>query len=137
MTRVDFHILSTDDLEQAIDYVCRLTDKAWRAGHSILVYCDEAWVDELDEKLWSLRPDAFIPHNRLDQGQAPVNISADDACGEHHDVMISLAHQQPVSFSRFNRLIEVVFEEEALKAAKREHYQFYRERGYPLKNHRV
>lgn len=137
MTRIDFHILSAADFSAAVDHTCRLAEKAWRAGHQVLIYCDEDWVDTVDERLWSLRPDAFVPHNALTDGHAPVNITSNGDCGDHHDVMISLAHQQPPAFSRFTRLIEVVFAEDTLKAAKREHYRFYQERGYPLKNIQV
>lgn len=137
MTRIDFHILSCTDIQQATDYVCRLAEKAWRSGHQVLVHCDEAWLNALDEHLWAFRPDAFVPHQLLTAGEAPVNLTSDAECGSHHDVMINLSHTQPPSFSRFTRLIEVVFEEDALKAAKREHYRFYKERGYPLKNLRV
>ena len=137
MTRIDFHILSAPDLDAAIDHTCRLAEKAWRSGHRVLIHCDNDWAEQVDERLWSLRPDAFVPHNRLEAGDAPVNITTDTECGEHHDVMISLSHQQNPAFSRFSRLFEVVFAEDALKAAKREHYRFYQERGYPLKNVRL
>lgn len=135
MTQVDFHILSVQQFDEAALYVCRLAEKAWRAGHQVLIHCDDAWMTPIDELLWSYRPESFVPHGLLSDGLAPVNISSQHACGEHHDVMINLSHDQPTSFSRFNRVIEVVFAEDQLKAAKRAHYKFYQERGYPLKSH--
>lgn len=137
MTKVDFHILSVNQFDDAAQYVCRLAEKAWRAGHQVLIHCDDVWADRLNEALWSFRPESFVPHGLLTDGEAPVNITSSEACGTHHDVLINLSHQQPNSFSRFKRLIEVVFEEDELKVAKRAHYKFYQERGYPLKNHRV
>ena len=137
MTKVDFHILSANQFDDAALYVCRLAEKAWRSGHQVLIHCDEVWADTLNELLWSYRPESFVPHGLLADGEAPVNITSTVDCGSHHDVMINLSHQQPTSFSRFKRLIEVVFDEDALKAAKRAHYKFYQERGYPLQNHRV
>lgn len=137
MTRIDFHILSCTGFNEAAHYVCRLTEKAWAAGHSVLIYCDEDWLQGLDEHLWSFRPDAFVPHHPLSDGETRVNLTCSEDCGGHHDVLISLAHQQPPHFSRFNRLIEVVFEAPELKAAKRAHYRFYQERGYPLQNRQV
>ncbi|MEX0584521.1 MAG: DNA polymerase III subunit chi [Natronospirillum sp.] len=137
MTRIDFHILSCTEVQLALDHVCRLTDKVWRKGHTVLIHCEDTWLQDLDEHLWAFRPDAFVPHQLLSEGEAPVNLTSNEDCGSHHDVMINLSHQQPPGFSRFNRLIEVVFEEDALKAAKRTHYRFYQERGYPLKNQRI
>ena len=137
MTRIDFHILGTDAFPEAADYVCRLTEKAWQAGHSVLVHCDEDWLTALDERLWSFRPESFVPHHTLSEGETAVNLTSNDDCAGHHDVMINFSHRQPGTFSRFNRLIEVVYGEPELKQAKREHYRFYQERGYPLKNHRV
>lgn len=137
MTRIDFHILSQPEFSAAVEHTCRLAEKAWRNGHRVLIFCDDDWAQTVDEQLWSVRPDAFVPHNLLSEGDAPVNITTDTECGDHHDVMISLSHQQNPAFSRFTRLFEVVFDEAELKAAKREHYRFYQARGYPLKNVQV
>ncbi|MCH8551619.1 MAG: DNA polymerase III subunit chi [Natronospirillum sp.] len=137
MTRIDFHILPCEHFNEAADYVCRLTEKAWKAGHAVLLYCDEEWLPALNDRLWSFRPEAFIPHQPLAEGEARVNLTSDDDCAGHHDIMISLSRGQSGAFSRFDRLIEVVFEDAELKSAKRDHYRFYQERGYPLKNHRV
>jgi DNA polymerase-3 subunit chi len=46
-----------------------------------------------------------------------------------------LQHPQPVFFSRFRRLIEIVGLDEADKAKARIRYKFYRDRGYEIKNY--
>lgn len=137
MTRVDFHILETRVCADALQYVCRLTGKVWRSGHRVLIFCDPELLDPLDARLWDFRPEAFIPHTPLHQGMAPVNLTTSTDCGQHHDVLISLSRQQNTSFSRFNRLIEVVFQDPEWKPVKREHFRFYRERGYPLRSHKL
>lgn len=137
MTRVDFHILGTEDIEQAIRHVCRVTDKAWRSGHRILIFCDPELLDTLDARLWDFRPEAFLPHCPLADGEAPVNLTTDTDCGDHHDVLLTLSRRQNTAFSRFNRLIEVVFRHADWTPVKRDHFRFYRERGYPLHTHNL
>ncbi len=137
MTRVDFHILGANDLSVAMNHVCKVTDKAWRSGHRVLIVCEPEELEALDERLWNFRPDAFVPHQPLARGDAPVNITDSTECGGHHEVMVNLSRQQPGSFSRFDRLIEVVFSHPDWTEVKRDHFRFYKERGYPLHSHRL
>ena len=67
----------------------------------------------------------------------PVTISwGTDPRGEH-EVLINLAREIPAFFSSFERVIEPVDNDENHKAVSREHYRFYRDRGYPLKNQEI
>jgi len=51
-------------------------------------------------------------------------------------VLINLSDQTPSNFARFERMLEIVADQEAERNAGRERYRFYKERGYPL-NHFV
>ena len=51
--------------------------------------------------------------------------------------MINLAMDIPTFFSRFERVSEIVIEEDEIKTAKRENFRFYRERGYPSETHKI
>jgi len=50
----------------------------------------------------------------------------------HHDVLINLSSPQPNFFSRFQRVLEVVIQDEAILSQTRQHYKFYKERGYQV-----
>jgi DNA polymerase-3 subunit chi len=53
------------------------------------------------------------------------------------DVLVNLASTVPAFFSRFNRVAELVGNDEAARAAARERYRFYQERGYTLNTHKL
>jgi DNA polymerase-3 subunit chi len=50
--------------------------------------------------------------------------------------LLNLAPAVPAQFARFERLLEVVGNSEDELVAGRERYRFYRDRGYPLNNHK-
>ena len=99
---------------------------------------DEAESSRLDELLWSFKAEAFIPHDRFDpRSQAPIQISHEAEPVLHQDVLINLSPQIPPYFSRFSRVAEVVPQAADDRATARENFKYYKDRGYPLKYHKV
>lgn len=143
MTRIDFYILQAAAAEGKARLVCKLTDKAYRAGHRVYIFApDTAAAQRLDELLWTFHPGSFIPHGLHLSGKeleddAPVLIGHQEPPEHHHDVLISLSPQVPPFFSRFERLVECVGTDDEDKAQSRERFRFYRERGYALETHNV
>jgi DNA polymerase III subunit chi len=143
MTQVDFHILQDTSAAARWLYVCRLIEKVERLGHSILVVVNSLEeAQELDDLLWSFKPESFIAHQIIGGDEtAKVEISflsstgVADA-GEHRDVLINLSHQIPEYFSRFARAVEIVIQEPTILANTRAHYKFYKQRGYPISQHK-
>lgn len=62
----------------------------------------------------------------LGQGEPPIS---------QHDLLINLGDAVPLSFSRFDRVYEVI--DAAEPEAGRARYQFYRDRGYPLQTLKI
>lgn len=142
MTRVDFYILKAESASERERFACRLAEKAFDQGHRVYIHAaDEGAVARLDQLLWTFRPDSFLPHERIDAPDAdvdtPIHIGTGDEPGPHDDVLINLADEVPLFFSRFHRLAEVIAGDEAHRAAGRERYRFYRDRGYPLEAHNL
>jgi DNA polymerase-3 subunit chi len=148
MTRIDFYILQESASEARWHFTCRLVDKALRAGHKILINVDSlTTAQHLDDLLWTFKPETFIPHEifspeqqNTDAGSAPVAITtglADHQLHEHHDMLINLGEKIPTWFSRFERLSEIVIQEPQVLKNTREHFSFYRERGYPIEHRNI
>ena len=137
MTRIDFHSKVPDKLQ----YGCRLVRKIHQAGHRILVWCDDpVRLAEFDRLLWSFSDSDFIPHvaaGDLLAPHTPVLLSSEAPETPHHEVIVNLGDRTPPTFSRFDRLIEIVSDDDADLQRGRERYRFYRDRGYPLQNHDV
>nr|WP_276208072.1 DNA polymerase III subunit chi [Halomonas socia] len=63
MTQVDFYVLPDTTLEARLAFACRLTETIQRKGYRLHLHAeDEAMARQLDEVLWTFRPDAYVPH---------------------------------------------------------------------------
>jgi len=138
MTQIDFHILQDTSVEARWLYVCRFIEKVERLGHQILVTVDtEAEAHELDDLLWSFKPESFIPHQIIGgDEEARVEISFTGEGGNHQDVLINLSSRIPAYFGRFARLAEIVIQEPKILEITREHYKFYKQQGYSINQHK-
>lgn len=133
MTRIDFH----SDVADKVAYACRLVRKARGAECNVVVLtADGRQLAALDEALWTFSEQDFLPHvaagDPLAQ-QTPVILTAsDEAELPHRQVLINLSDTTPAHFASFERMFEIVSSDAADKAAGRERYRFYQQRGYPL-----
>lgn len=139
MTKIDFYVLSDTTPAARWLFACRLIDKAYRLGHRVLVALDnQADAQAFDELLWTFKPESFIPHHVIGSGKtAPVEITYTTDTGEHNNVLLNLSRSVPVYFSRFERLGEVVIQEPEVLQVTREHFHFYKERGYPIETRKL
>jgi DNA polymerase-3 subunit chi len=142
MTQVDFYILAAQARDDRFGLACRLTDKAWRQGRRVLLHtAGPEDARHLDGLLWSYRDQSFIPHGALGQADPALNPvligNPGQDPGDEHDVLINLATEVPTFFSRFDRVLECVDNDEAARQASRDRYRFYKEHGYPLQTHAI
>ena len=133
MTRIDFHT----NIPDKIVYACRLVRKAYAANCRVVMLSKEpAQLAALDDALWTFSDQDFLPHVRLDDhlaARTPVILSdADAAEFPHYEVLINLSSATPAQFARFERMIEIISLDEEDRAAGRERYRYYQQRGYPL-----
>jgi DNA polymerase-3 subunit chi len=137
MTRVSFYILKSNELEQRQAFACRLVEKIYHQGQQIYIHTDSAESCEaMNQALWAVRPDSFSPHDSMtaeDTDISPVLIGYGEQLPPRlMDVMINLSAEQPMFFSQFERVCEIVDDDAAIKQAGRQRFQFYKHRGYQL-----
>jgi DNA polymerase-3 subunit chi len=135
MTRIDFH----SNVGDSIAYACRLVRKAYLSGQPIVVLAEPDRLAAFDEQLWTFSPLDFVPHCMAASPLAkdtPVVLAANLDDAPHHRILINLGQSVPVQFARFERLIEVVGDDEEELAAGRQRFRFYRDRGYALNMHK-
>ena len=137
MTRVGFYVVQAAGGDQRLQVAARLADKAFRQGHRIFINAaSESQARRLDELLWSFRPASFLPHAlQGEEHSERVAIGWGQDPGDHNDLLINLQLEIPAFFSRFQRVAEVVTQDEGSLNALRESWQFYRDRGYQLEKH--
>jgi len=142
MTKVSFYILGTTDPLDRQQFACRLAEKAYQQGHQVFIHTeDQNQSEAMDKALWAFRPDSFVPHQIFatdNKIEAPVLISHENtAPPKLMDVLINLNPAQPLFFSQFERLAEIINGDEEIKKQGRVRYQFYKDRGYHLDTHQI
>ncbi len=137
MTRVGFYVVQAAEAGQRLHVAARLADKAFAQGHRIYLNAeDKQQAAALDELLWSFRPASFLPHALSGEARGEqISIGWGQDPGNHNDLLINLQLEIPAFFSRFQRVAEVVTQDEASLAALRKSWVFYKERGYQLEKH--
>jgi len=136
VTRIDFHSKIPDKLS----YACRLIRKA-QAGNTKLVVLaeDREQLNNIDSLLWTFSEQDFLPHVIAGDSlaaQTPIILTDDcDKALPHHHALVNLSRRTPEFFARFERMFELVSNDEQDLVAGRERYKYYQERGYPLTHH--
>lgn len=138
MTKVDFYILASGSREQT---ACKLIEKAYKLGHRIYIHTEsKQQAKHVDELLWTFRDGSFVPHEQYQPGatsESPIQIGCHDSPETESEVLINLANEVPLFFSRFLRVAELVGSEPISKTQGRDRFRFYRDRGYPLDTHDI
>ena len=144
MTRIDFYILDRSSNEARLTLACRLAAKAVEQDLEVLINAEtETDAARLDELLWTFSQGSFIPHRNLkdaaarDEGEPVLIGSGRVPQTGRWELLINLSPEVPEFFSRFERVAELVGAEPENKAAGRERFRYYRDRGYELQTHNV
>jgi len=139
MPQVDFYILPSSEPDDRLEYACKLTAKAWREGLRVHLRCaDAAQCRALDERLWRFRGESFIPHHQVDEApDGPVLLGTGEPPAARDGLLINLGAGVPEGVNGFARVAELVIEEPSIRQTARDNFRFYRERGYPLRDHRL
>lgn len=139
MTDIKFHVQVGDRLA----YSTRLVRKSLSVGAKLCVLASEAEARALSQRLWSERQADFVPHAVAGVSAAAtcaasaVVIGSSVADVEHHEVLLNLLPDVPAGFERFDRLIELVGQDDADKTAGRRRWRHYQSRGYSLSTYEV
>ena len=138
MTEVAFHFNVPDKLL----YSCRLLRKAWGSGAQVVVTAEPELLSRLDQMLWTFSALEFVPHCRLTASAAtvaatPVLLAHSLEACPYHEVLVNLGQQVPDGFERFERFIELVTHADDDRAAARNRWKHYADRGYAMKRHDV
>lgn len=142
MTRVDFYISPSHAAQARQQLACRIADKAYQQNCKIYIHTDsEQETRLLDDLLWTFKQDSFLPHachGSEEQNNSAIVIGhQQQAPNVNKDVLINLARQVPLFFSQFERVAEMINENEDQKQHGRDRFRFYRDRGYELKTHQL
>jgi len=139
MTEVLFHFNVPDKLA----YACRLLRKAAISGARVVVTGEPELLRSLDVELWTFSPLEFIPHCHAASAEpqvlaaSPVVLAETARGTPHQQVLLNLGGRVPEGFERFERLNELVSQDEEDRAQARQRWKHYQDRGYAIQRHDV
>lgn len=135
MTEILFYTFADDPL----DVARRVATKAHAQGKRVMIHApDPATAEAMDRLLWTSPALGFVPHCRDTDALAsetPILIGSNADAIAPADVMINLDADQPAAFARFERLVEIIGQDDASRERGRARYRFYQARGYALTTH--
>lgn len=134
MSRADYYILPDTDQDSRELFLCRLCEKILGLGLRIYIHTgSEDEATRLDQRLWSFRSDAFVPHVILGQAPgAPIEIGNGSQRPDHREVLVNLALELPDDAFEFQRIVEIVVQEETILNATRQNWLRCRDQGAEL-----
>ncbi|OCG02972.1 DNA polymerase III subunit chi [Gilliamella sp. wkB112] len=117
---------------------CEKIVAAWQNKLRVLVACqDQIQAERIDEYLWQLDTDHFVPHNLVGEGLkggSPVEICwPEKHSNGSRQLLINLQEQFPNFSNVYNDVIDFVPINEHLKTLARTRYKLYKDAGFNLK----
>ncbi len=139
--RVDFYVLEEASPRARLRTACRVVEKAYLAGQTVLVWHTEVEeLREFDDLLWTFSEGSFVPHEPLTAGgfdAAPVLLSAGVAPAGPMDVLVNLAAEVPACVSAAQRVAEFIDGDPDRRQAGRARFRAYKERGLQPATHNL
>ena len=138
MPRADFYLIAKERFrEEPLLLVCELARKAYDANLWTLILArDTEQAEALDEMLWDMGDDAYIPHQIAGDEEdqlTPVLIAAPDIDTAMRALVINL--RDDAVEGSFERVLEVVPADDSAREPLRERWKQYKARGLDLKKH--
>jgi DNA polymerase-3 subunit chi len=134
MTRIDFY----SNAEPKLQVACRLVAEVIQQHLRVVVYApDENTARSFAEFFRTHQANGSVPPRMTHperSSETPVVIARADAEMAHYQVILNLHADSPPSFSRFERLVELVGTGNEDRQLARSRFRFYRDRGYEI-NH--
>lgn len=135
-----FHILRQNTPTARHLHTAKLVNKAWQQGDRVCVACDtDEQAKELDELIWNLSPDSFIPHSIVSEPSEPctdpVAILLHPPKAEDWDTVIILSRTLPENADQFKRLALVAHNDPVILEQARTHFRQLRALGIEPRVH--
>jgi len=134
--RADFYLIAKPRFRaEPLRLVCELARKAFDAGQWTLVLArDQAQAEQLDDLLWDMGEDAYIPHQiagaDVEEEEAAVLIAPPGIDAPLRPLVINL--RDAAVDGSFERVLEVVPADESARGPLRERWKHYQSRGLEL-----
>lgn len=132
VTRVEFRTGVADPLA----YAARWLGMAWQRGARVRVLGAPEELQALDQRLWVADKEGFLPHafsgpaaRRPGMERTTIWLGEGDIAGEAPRMLLNLGLECPPAPQDYERVVEVVGQDELRKQAARQRWAQYRRLG--------
>ncbi|WP_434356911.1 DNA polymerase III subunit chi [Parasalinivibrio latis] len=141
MASATFYLLDEkcelDTQQQILDKTLSLIQSQVAAGQRLYIFAaDRQMAFDVDEILWQLPPEQFVPHNLSGEGGRSITAVEIGWPGIRHtgyrNILINLAQDVANFAPSFAQVIDFVPCDEGLKQQARDRYKAYRNQGMQL-----
>jgi DNA polymerase-3 subunit chi len=140
-TRVDFYVIQSDSARDRLRTACRVVEKAYHAGNTVLVWhTDLEELRDFDELLWTFGDGTFVPHEAITAAgfaAAPVLLTSSPTPPGGFDVLVNLAPEVPACVAEARRVAEFIDGDPARRQAGRARFRTYKDRGWSPTTHNL
>jgi DNA polymerase-3 subunit chi len=138
MAKADFYLIAKPRFRgDPLLLVCELAKKAFESGQRTLIFArSPEQAEQLDEKLWDFDENAFVPHQIAgdeDDAITPVLIVPPGVQTPDRALVINL--RDDAVAGTFERVLEVVPDDETQRAGSRERWKTYKAAGIEVAKH--
>ena len=139
MPQIDFYIVKDNAQDAYLRYACRLVEKAYMLGLRIHIHTpDESTTVQMDDLLWIFRDRSFIPHQRTCEKNELCAVTLNhDQLPEHRELLINLCDSVPDFYNQFERVVEIVGNNNTMVQKGRERFRVYKEQGEQPNHHEI
>ncbi len=142
MPQVDFYVTDAAGEDTRLRLACRVTEKAYLAGHRVLVWCRSTGeLARFDELLWTFADGSFVPHEPLagagPEVQAPVALSSGVEPAAAPEVLVNLDAEIPPLALQAQRVAEFIDGHPTRRSEGRARFRQYREQGITPITHQL
>lgn len=137
MSRIEFYILKPTYKTDFYKFTCHLLEKAYSQGHRAYIHAASAEeANHLNKLLWVFRDGSFVPHDLVgdanDYALTPILLGSGDNedTGGITDVLVNLAPKVPEFFHLFQRVVEILDQDQERLRLGRERFRYYRDAGH-------
>ena len=145
MKQVDFYLISNHVANAKYKLASRLSNKLQRQDKSTLIITDnEAATTELDSVMWSFSDTSFLAHEKISDNDQTSLTQIGDASQaspkfleKDYSVLINISSEIPIFNHHFQRIAEIVEQDEQSKIAARVRFKRYQTEGFEIKTHNI
>jgi len=137
MTRVDYYLIPENDIKAKFRFACRVASKAFDNNNHVFMHtASDNDAHQIDDLLWTFQDISFVPHDLVGTDLTPpVQIGFGEKPENQNDILLNLSETVPSFCDQFQRIIEIVHEDDGYKKISRKNFKYYKDKGFEIETH--